>query len=100
MYRMCDPDILCIFFYYYLTTKNTLDYKQYNLIHTYWGFPGSSVVKNPPANAGDVGSIPELGRSPEEGNGNTPGLLPGDSHGQWRLVGYSPWGRQESDMTE
>ena len=38
------------------------------------GFPGSSVVKNPPANAGDaedVGSIPGLGRSPGEGNGNT-----------------------------
>ena len=34
------------------------------------GFPGASVVKNPPANAGDVGSIPGLGRSPGEGNGN------------------------------
>ena len=33
------------------------------------GFPGGSVVKNPPANAGDVGLIPRLGRSP--GNGNT-----------------------------
>ena len=32
--------------------------------------PGSSVVKNPPANAGDTGSVPELGRSPEGGNGN------------------------------
>ena len=28
------------------------------------------VVKNPPANAGDVGLIPELGRSPGLGNGN------------------------------
>ena len=28
------------------------------------------VVKNPPANAGDVGSIPRLARSPEEGHGN------------------------------
>ena len=34
------------------------------------GFPGGSVVKNPPANAGDTGSITDLGRSPEEGNGN------------------------------
>ena len=34
------------------------------------GFPGGSVVKNPPANVGDVGSIPGLGRSPREGNGN------------------------------
>ena len=34
------------------------------------GFPGGSVVKNPPVNAGDVGSITGLGRSPGEGNGN------------------------------
>ena len=37
------------------------------------GFPGGSVVKNPPANAedaSDVGSIPGLGRSPGVGNGN------------------------------
>ena len=37
------------------------------------GFPGGSVVKNPPASAGhaeDVGSIPGKGRSPGEGNGN------------------------------
>ena len=33
-------------------------------------FPGGSVVKNLCANAGDVGSIPDLGRSPGEGNGN------------------------------
>ena len=34
------------------------------------GFPGGSVVKNPPANAGDAGSIPVSGRSPGGGNGN------------------------------
>ena len=34
------------------------------------GFPGGSVVKNPPANVGDVGSSPGSGRSPGEGNGN------------------------------
>ena len=34
------------------------------------GFPGGSVVKNPPANAGDLGSIPGSERSPGEGNGN------------------------------
>ena len=34
------------------------------------GFPGGSVVKNSPANAGDKGLIPESGRSPGEGNGN------------------------------
>ena len=36
----------------------------------HWGFPGGSVVKNPPANAGDTGSNPGLGRSSGEGNGN------------------------------
>ena len=33
------------------------------------GFPGGSAVKNLPARAGDAGSIPEIGRSPGEGNG-------------------------------
>ena len=33
-------------------------------------FPDGSVVKNPPANAGDTGSIPGLERYPGEGNGN------------------------------
>ena len=32
--------------------------------------PGGSVVKNLPANAGEMGSIPESGRSPGGGNGN------------------------------
>ena len=34
-----------------------------------WGFPGGPVVKNLPANAGDVGLIPGSGRSPGGGNG-------------------------------
>ena len=34
------------------------------------GFPEGTAVKNPPANAGDTGSIPELGRSPWIRNGN------------------------------
>ena len=33
-------------------------------------FPDGTVVKNLPANAGDMGSIPGLGRSPEGGTGN------------------------------
>ena len=39
-------------------------------INMSWGFPGGSVVKNLPANAGDAGSIPGLERSPGGGNGN------------------------------
>ena len=35
------------------------------------GLPAGSVVKNLPASEGDTGSIPESGRSPGEGNGNT-----------------------------
>ena len=34
------------------------------------GFPGASVVKYPPDNAGDMGLIPVLGRSPGGRNGN------------------------------
>ena len=48
------------------------------------GFLGDSVVKSTPANAGGVGSIPELGRSPGGGNGNP--LQPGESHGQRSLA--------------
>ena len=54
------------------------------------GFPGDSVVKNLPDNAGDVGSIPGSERSPGEGNDkSTPLFLPRKSHRQWSLVGYS-----------
>ena len=34
------------------------------------GFPGGSVVKNPPTNAGDTGLVPGWGRSPGGGHGN------------------------------
>ena len=34
-------------------------------------FPGGSMVQSPPANVGDVGSIPGSGRSLGEGNGNS-----------------------------
>ena len=123
-------------------------------------FQVALVVKNLPANAGDVrdtSSIPGLGRSPRGGHGNslqysclenpldrgarqatvhrvaksqtwpkqlsmhtssqaqfltntryewrrewqsTPVFLPGESHGQRSLMGYSPSGRKESDTTE
>ena len=51
------------------------------------------MVKNPPANAGDardVGLIPGLGRKWQP----TPVFLPGEFHGQRRLVGCNPWGRR------
>ena len=62
------------------------------------------VVKNPPANAGDKGDErldPWVGRIPWSGKWHsTPVFLPGESHGQGSLVGHSPWGLKESDMTE
>ena len=62
------------------------------------------MVKKAPANTGDVrdsGSIPGSGRFPGGRYGNpTPGFLPGKSHGQRRLVGYSPQGLKELDKSE
>ena len=62
------------------------------------------VVKNLPAKARDIrdtGSIPELGISPGRGAWqHIPEFLPGESHGQRRLAGYSPWGHKELDTTE
>ena len=56
------------------------------------------MVKNQPASAGDVASIPGSGRSLGEGNGtHSPVLLPRKSNGQRSLVDYSPWGCKESD---
>ena len=69
-----------------------------------WGFPDGSPGKESARNAGDtgdVGSIPGLGKSPWRRKWQpTPGFLPKKSHGQRSLVGYSPQGRKESDMTE
>ena len=60
------------------------------------GFPDSSVGKESGYNAGDLGSIPGLGRSP---GGRerlpTPVFWPGEFHGP-----YSPWGCKELDTTE
>ena len=57
------------------------------------------MVKNPPASAGDVGLISRSGRSPEKEMATTPVFMPGKSHGQRSMAGYSPRGRQESDTT-
>ena len=78
------------------------------------GFPDSSVGKESTVNAGDPGSIPGLGRSPEEGLGyplqySWASLVA--THSSilaWRipmdrgsaLAGYSPWGCKELDTTE
>ena len=59
------------------------------------------MVKNLPANAENESLIPESGRFLGEGEWlPTPVFLPGEFHGQRSLVGYSPWGYKESNMTE
>ena len=67
------------------------------------GVRSDLAVKNPLANAHRhkrhrfnprVGTIPW-----RRAWQSTPVILPGESHGQRSLVGYSPWGRTESDMT-
>ena len=68
------------------------------------GFLGGSVVKNPPAIAGvseDTSLIPGSRRFPWRRKWQpTPVFLPGESHGQRSLVGCSPRGHKELDMTE
>ena len=71
-------------------------------VHPPW-FSG----KESACSAGDTGDAGSgsgrslgSGKSPGSGNGNPLLLLPGESHGQRRLVGYSPWDCKESDMTE
>ena len=64
-------------------------------------FPGGSDGKASAYNAGDQGSIPGLGRSPGEGNGNPLQYSCLEKFHRWRsLVVYSPWGHKESDTTE
>ena len=64
-------------------------------------FPGGSDGKESAGNIGDLGSIPGLERSPGEGNGNPLHYSCLENpHGQWSLVGYSPWGHKESKTAE
>ena len=61
------------------------------------GFPG----KESTCSAGDLGLTPGLGRLPWRRRWlPTLVFLPGESHGQRSLAGYSPWGYKESDKTE
>ena len=67
------------------------------------GFPGGSMIKNPPA-------MQELQEMQVQSLGweaslrsvwqPIPVFLPGESHGQRSLAGYRPWGHKESDMIE
>ena len=63
------------------------------------GFPGGGknhlVVKNQPANAGDIRNMSSI-----PGSGRSLGGGPGESHGQMSLVGYRPWDHEGSDTTK
>ena len=64
--------------------------------------PCSSYGKESARNAGDPGSIPESGRSSEEGNGNPlqySCLENSMDRGDWWAT-YSPWSCKESDTTK
>ena len=63
------------------------------------GFPGRSDGKESACNAGDLGSIPGLGRFPEGGHGNPLQYSCLENpHGQRSLVGCGPWGHREQRM--
>ena len=65
------------------------------------GFAGGSVGKESTCNERDLGSVPELKRSPGGGHGNPLQYTCLENpHGQRSLAGYSPWGYKESDTTE
>ena len=86
MFSLCMYMCVCVYIY------------TYRLV--YVGFPCGSAVKSLLANTEDVGSIPGSGRSPGEGNGNPLKYsCVGNSIDRKSLVGYSPWGCKESDMT-
>ena len=61
-------------------------------------------LKNPPPGAGDIKRhkfYPWVRKIPwKRAWQHTLVFLPGESHGQRRLVGYSPWGHKEQDTTE
>ena len=69
-----------------------------------WGFPGGTSGKEPICQCRRhkrCGSDPWVGKVPWRRVWQpTPVSLPGESHGQRSLAGYSPWGTKESDTTE
>ena len=80
----------CVYMYIYICIYCIIHIQVYihTHIYSYTGFPHRSVGKSSACNAGEAGSIPGLGRSPREGNGNAITLvfLPGESHRQRSLA--------------
>ena len=93
------------------SSRNRFTERQYLLTENVCGFPYLQshsqvvlVIKSLPASAGDMrdkSSIPGSGRSSGGWHGYpTPVFLPGESHEQRSLAGYSPWCCKELDTTE
>ena len=89
-----------------ITTSTSLDFRTaldlclLNALLFKWkylntgGFPGGSVVKNTPANTGDMSLILDREDPLEKETVTHSSILPGKSYGQRSLVGYSPWGQK------
>ena len=78
-------------------------FKIYHVKYITASFPGGSDGKESACSAGDQGSITKTWVRKIPWNRQcqlTPVFLPGEFHGQQSLMGYSPWGRKESDTTE
>ena len=66
-----------------------------------WGFPGGSDGRESACDAGYLGSIPGLGKSPGVGHGNPLQYSCLENpYGQRSLMGSAPWGDKDSDTTE
>ena len=75
--------------------------KNWAFLHEVMGFPGGSDGKESACNAGDLGSIPGLGRSPGGGHGNPHQYSCLENpHEQKSLAVYSSWGQKGSAMTQ
>ena len=61
---------------------------------TVWSFPGHSVGKEPAFSAGEPGFDPWVEKIPWRRKWQTTSVLPGKSHRQRSLVGYSLWGHK------
>ena len=85
---------------YFIPFNCWIYFFQVGIAH-FGGCPCGSAGKESACNAGDLGSIPGLGRFLGGGHGNPLEYSCLENHhGQGSLAGYSPWGHKELDMTE
>ena len=85
---------------YVVSAQSVLTIIIFSLYAIFWGFPGGSMIKNPPRYRRH-GSNPWVRKIPwRKAWLLISGFSPGESHGLRSLVGCSPWGHKESNMTE